>query len=339
MTRVSPDLKEMIEATAIDSVDRFLVAGSVIEVPPNVGKDGALNSLLASALYRHMYCRPSPQPMARVIDRRAARVFVEELSSANCGTGSWEPGWRIETIEPDGTLVVANQRDDLTLWAHPEQFSSANAPLGVGSIGRLHVGKELREMLPGYYTALGNADQSVADDGTSVETLRLYWHLTAEIAATWMRELTHRLNAANVAFRAKVLSVPVAYFRADAGVLYLARSDFGRTERLLPELHRTVARHLRPATPMFTKRLARGLAVAEDPGDGRSFGQHRCELVAEGLVRAFERGRTSAAARTDAVAQRFAEEGLDVTKPWLNSGSGQLYGWPSRRASANSGSR
>jgi hypothetical protein len=339
MTRVSTDLKELIEATAIDAVDRFRVASSVIEVPADVRGDGALSSLLANVLYRHMYCRPSAQLVAPVVDRRAARVFVDELSSANCGTGTWEPGWRIESIEPDGMLVVANQRDDLTVWARPEQFSARTAPASVGSSGRLHIGKELRELLPGYYTALGNADQPLADDGGRVEILRLYWHLTAEIAATWMRELTHGLNAADVAFRAKVLSVPAAYFRADAGVLYLSTSDFGRTQHLLLELHRTVAQHLRPATPMLTKRLARGLAAAEDPADGRSFGQHRCQLVAEGLLRAFERGRTSAAARTEVVARRFAEEGLDVTRPWLNPGSRQRYGWPSRRAPAKSGLR
>jgi hypothetical protein len=339
MPGFSSDLKEIIEATAIHSVDRFRVAGSVFDVPPDVGNGDALTSLLGNALYRRMYCRPAPQAVARVIDRRAARVFVDELSGANCGTGTWEPGWRIETIEPDGTLVVANQRYDLTLWAQPQQFCSPTEAVRVGSIGRLHVGKELREMLPGYYTALGDADQPVTDKGTPLEIIRLYWHLTAEIAATWMRGLTHRLNAADVAFRAKVLSVPAAYFRADAGVLYLARCDFDRTKPLLPELHRTVSPHLRPTTPMFAKRLARGLAVAEDPGDLRSFGQHRCELVADGLVRAFERGRTSAAARTDAVAERFAEEGLDVTRPWLNPGSGQRYVWPSSRAPGRSGPR
>jgi hypothetical protein len=339
MPGVSSDLKEIVDATAIQSVDRFLVAGLVFDVPPDVGNDGALTSLLANALYRHMYCRPAPQPVTRTIDRRAARVFVDELSSANCGTGTWEPGWRIEAIEPDGTLVVANQRDDLTLWAQPQQFCSANASVRAGDIGRLHVGKEWREMLPGYYTALGDADQPVTDNGTPAEVVRLYWHLTATIAPRWIRELTHRLNAADVAFRAKVLSVPATYFRADAGVLYLARRDFDRTKPLLSELHRTVSRDLRPTTPMFTKRLARGLAVAEDPGDGRSFGQHRCGLVADGLVRAFERGRTSAAARMDEVAKRFAEEGVDVTRPWLNPGSGQRYVWPSSRASARSGSR
>jgi len=339
MPSVSSDVSEIINATTIRSVDRFVVADSVCDVPSDVDGDVGLTSLLANALYRLMYCRPTTNSVARAIDTRAARVFVDELSSANCGTGTWEPGWRIETVEPDGTLVVANQRDDLTVWAQPWQFASANAARHAGILGRLHVGKELREMLPGYYTALGDADQPVTDGGTAVELVRIYWHLTADGAATWIRELTQRLNAAEIAFRAKVLSVPAAYFRADAGVLYLARPDFDRTKPLLPELHRSVSQHLRPATPMFTKRLARGLAVAEDPSGGRSFGQHRCEVIAEGLVRAFERGRASAAAQADEVANRFTEEGLDVTRPWLGPGSEERYVWPSSGATAQKGSR
>jgi len=100
----------------------------------------------------------------------------------------------------------------------------------------------------------------------------------------------------------------------------------------VPDLHRTVSTHLARRTPMFTKRLARGLAVAEDPGDGRSFGQHRCQLVAEGLVRAFENGTTALSDVSGAIAGRFAEEGLTITRPWLNAGSRGGYVWPSRQS-------
>jgi hypothetical protein len=103
---------------------------------------------------------------------------------------------------------------------------------------------------------------------------------------------------------------------------------------LLPGLHSAVAAGLRPTTPMFTKRVARGLAVAEDPGDGRSFGQHRCQLVAEGLVHAHEAGKTALADLTDAIAARFADEGLLVTRPWLNAGSRRLSAWPTGRSRA-----
>jgi hypothetical protein len=83
---------------------------------------------------------------------------------------------------------------------------------------------------------------------------------------------------------------------------------------------------------MFTRRLSPGLAVAEDPGDGRSFGQHRSELVADGLMRAFERESTALDDVVDAIASRFAEDGLAITRPWLNAGSRERYTWPTRLA-------
>ena len=221
----------------------------------------------------------------------------------------------------------------MTLWAQPEQFRPLEGTVAVGSAGRLRLAKELREMLPGYYTVLGDADQPADGNGSQGSILRFYWHLTAEIAPGWITELTHRFNAARVAFHAKVLSDPGAYLRADAGVLYVALADAAAAMALIPGLHRGVSASLRPTTPMFTKRLARGIAIAEDPGDGRSFGQYRCQLVAEGLVRAFQDGRTAAEDVTAAVAARFAEDGLLITRPWLNRGSRQRYGWPTQRMS------
>ena len=100
---------------------------------------------------------------------------------------------------------------------------------------------------------------------------------------------------------------------------------------LLPGLYDTVMSGLRRTTPMFTRRLAGGLAVAEDPGDGRSFGQHRCQLVAEGIVRAFAATKVGADEMTTAIAARFAEEGLTVARPWLSAGSRTAYAWPVRR--------
>jgi hypothetical protein len=96
---------------------------------------------------------------------------------------------------------------------------------------------------------------------------------------------------------------------------------------LLPELHRATRDGLRESTPMLTKRLAPGLAVAEDPGDGRSFGQHRCQLIAEGLVRAFGAPTAPLSARLQAVIDRFADEGLSSTTPWLKPGSPDIYRW------------
>jgi hypothetical protein len=326
MPTVSRDIAEIVDATSIESGSRLVVAGSPHELPAN-GDPDELRSVLASVLYQRLYSRPTPHQPAAARDLRAARVFVDRLSAANCGTGCWEPGWTVEAINADGTLAVGNRSHELTFWAQPEEFRPQDGVTGPGAEGRLRVGKELRELLPGYYTALGDADPPGADQG-SADVVRVYWHLTAEAAPVWIRELTQRFNDAGISFRAKVLNSPAAYFRADAGVLYLPGPHFPSARRLLPDLHHAVAQHLRPTTPMFTKRLAGGLAVAEDPGDGRSFGQDRCALVADGLLDAARRGSNNAPARVAMIAERFAEAGLDVARPWLGAGSRQRYTWP-----------
>ncbi len=334
MSGSAADLRQMVGAVTIRSPTSFSVGEDTLELPAGEAGGGdpargrLLTDRLASALYRGLYCRPQRGHALAPAGHRAARSFMERLSEANSGRGTWEPGWVIRAVEADGALVVHKQTDDLTLWARPSQFRPRSGAAAPGEVGRLWLGKELREMLPGYYMALGDADQEDHDPQTPPSTVRFYFHLAASGAELWVRELTGRLNAASVPFHAKLHSDPAMYVRADAAVLYVSRNDLARTMAILPEVHVAVTRHLRSSTPIFTKRLARGLAVAEDPGDGRSFGQHRCGLVAEALVRHFETGGTTARGAATAVVARFAEAGLDAKRPWLNAGSPDAYEWP-----------
>jgi hypothetical protein len=346
MPSSAAELRQVIGAVTIRSATSFSVGGDTLDLPPGVPGDGfdggsatLLTARLAEVLYRRLYCRPDRGRAVAPSGHRAVRSFVERLSEANSGRGTWEPGWVVSAVERDGTLVVHKRTDDLTLWARPEQFHVGSGEVGPGAMGRLRLGKELREMLSGYYMVLGDADQDDHDPASPPAVVRFYWHLAADGAELWVRELTGRFNHAAVPFHAKLQSDPTMFLRADSAVLYVAKNDLARVMEILPELHAGVARHLRVSTPIFTKRLARGLAVAEDPGDGRSFGQHRCGLVAEALVRHFEAGRTSARAAVHAVVARFTEVGLDPDRPWLNAGSPDCYAWPSptkRRAAQRS---
>jgi hypothetical protein len=334
MLHVTRDLRDIIEAVAIHGGKSITVCDEPAATLSREGGTEAVSLPLAKALYRLLYCRPLQRTNGHGSDTRATRIFIDALSRANSGTGSWQPGWMITSVEDDGSLAVQRPGDDLIVWARRHEFRPDRVGLGIGCAGRLRLGKELREMLPGYYTVLGEADQRGDNTDSGNGIIRFYWHLTADAARLWIRELTRLFNGADVAFHAKVLNDPGAYIRADAGVLYVARTDLTEAMALLPDLHRAVSPLLRETTPMFTMRLTSGLAVAEDPGDGRSFGEHRCRLVAEGLARAFKADRSGPHELADSVAARFAEDGLDITRPWLNRDSREHYAWP--RASSPS---
>jgi hypothetical protein len=56
-----------------------------------------------------------------------------------------------------------------------------------------------------------------------------------------------------------------------------------------------------------------------------SFGWHRCELVADAIVDAYEHGTGTLEQRVDRVAQRFRQEGLSLDAPYLNADSADRY--------------
>jgi type III HopA1-like effector protein len=59
---------------------------------------------------------------------------------------------------------------------------------------------------------------------------------------------------------------------------------------------------LRREVPLFTKPVAAGLGMAEDPANGMSFGQHRCHLIALAAWISFTRGESTLDARASTLA-------------------------------------
>ena len=79
----------------------------------------------------------------------------------------------------------------------------------------------------------------------------------------------------------------------------------------------TLASRLRPRIPAFTLALAPGVGLAESPATGESFGEHRCGLLADGIVGADEHGVASGAARVEAVIESLAASGVKIDAPYL----------------------
>jgi hypothetical protein len=238
--------------------------------------------------------------------------FVEQLAAANAGRGCLETGWHL--LGRDGARAVAT-RGGPALW-----LDAAAVEAGAGVAVRLP--RDLPAISPGYYMALG--DRPLPPPAAE-PLVRFYWHVDAAGAVRLMALLTARLNGAGLPFRLKVVNDPREFGPCDAAVLYTRQADYAAVAGIAHEIYPDVVAHLGAAVPALTHRLAPGLGLAEDPGQGESYGLHRCMLLAEGLVRAYESGIRDPGTRLGAIAQRFVEAGLDLDRPYLRAGSTAAY--------------
>jgi lantibiotic modifying enzyme len=121
---------------------------------------------------------------------------------------------------------------------------------------------------------------------------------------------------------------PTKLDRTDGVVLYVARRFMPVVLRLIALLAPELQQRLRPAVPLFSKPLLPGLGAADDPGTSESFGQVRSRLVADGIVDAWQQGRSSPQERYEAVLARFLRSGLSPIRPHLAPGLTDLYVLP-----------
>ena len=122
-------------------------------------------------------------------------------------------------------------------------------------------------------------------------------------------------------FQFKCFAGTTLFVRCDAAVLYFAKRHYAIVREIAADVRDACAAELHPAVPAFTKRVAPGIGLGEDPVTGESFGGLRCRLVAEGLWDGLLTDRPG----VEAVRARFEACGIPLDKPYLNPGSVDLY--------------
>jgi hypothetical protein len=291
-------------------LSRALTAGLAPESAREVLIDG-----LQNVLYRSFYTQGRPVPVSLSgAPRRVDEAFVEALSQANHGRGGWEPGWRVEKVE----LGIAHvERDGLRTRIPVSDCRGAGVSVSVRRA------KESVASSPGFYMALGDIEPGA---GTDRIEERVYFNVRADGAAHLVAGCTRLLNDAAIPFDLKVIDHPGSVSRCDAAVLYLDPGGFRRARDLLRTIVETCAPHLYGDPPAFARPLAPGVAVGEHATSlGGSFGTSRCRLLAEAIAVAYEHGAHRLPDRLEAVADRFAEVGLDIDSPYLAPGSAGRY--------------
>ena len=285
-------------------------------------------------LYEHCYIRPTPQ--ARVApDDGAVHAFRLALSTANSGRGTWEAGWVVESTGPIWHLVMSPYQ---VRFSVPHTRVRSARRLEAGAACEVRVPKERRNLYPGYYFMVGDEPWPLADGGHA-PPVRVYWNVTSAVAPRLVAGLSTHLNRNGIPFWAKARDTPDGHGRADSAVLYLPIASFEQAGSDLAAVAAELESELMPAVPMFTLPVAPGVGVAEDPLNGLSFGQHRCELVARALWKGYGEQEAGWRSRYELIAREFRAEGLDVARPHLSAGSEDRYRLPGRGFAITASSR
>lgn len=323
------ELSQILGHIRFEPPDEFDFSGGMPEAAQSVAL--GVPTRLQHWLYQNCYCNrlaadilPSPSPNAT-----PTKNLVAELSQANSGLDAWDSGWEISELLPNGQVRARKREVDRDFW--PGEFITTEGP-GLAPRTGMHLKaffpKESAHMQPGFYFAFGN---SAEEEFEELSIVRFYWAIESSGAAALLQEITGRLSRFQVPFRLKMPVDASFYNRLDAAVLYVNKRFYQITSVLLARVHQAVSDHLLLDTPLFTKRLAAGLGLAEDPGNGESFGMHRCRLLAEAISAAYispDQTATPAGNVLDTVVRQLERAGVRADAPYLNAGSVDQYPFP-----------
>jgi hypothetical protein len=253
--------------------------------------------------------------------------FYDRLHDSNQGQGYFDSGWLTIELENDGYLVVS--KGGLSLHINPEKHlqPAERSP---------ELGQEVSILLPqnlvqnGFYMAVGSAGPNEHSDlEQNSETVRVYFDLSPEGAVSVMTNLTQRLNKIAVPFIFKALYNPDDYVRYDSAVLYFQKHEYPTVYPVLQAVYLEERSHFKAEIPLFTKQLAPGLGLAEEPdrkfSEQESFGTHRCQILANGLLETWSSENDSPQKRMDAILQNFSLMQVDLQCPYLNANSEDIY--------------
>ncbi|MBE8988321.1 T3SS effector HopA1 family protein [Nostoc sp. LEGE 12450] len=253
--------------------------------------------------------------------------FYERLHQSNSGKGYFDPGWSVLREETNGNLVV--NKGGLRLHIERDKHLQTGEQAAV-------VGDSVAIKLPknrvqnGFYMAVSNVGfNRIENAENQAVTVRIYFNVTPEGAVVVMDHLTQQLNDLVIPFSFKMLYNPKEYQRYDSGVLYFHQRDYEVVRKVLKTIYQENQSHFKPEIPLFTKQLAPGVGLAEEPDQKfavqESFGMNRCQIVANGLLTAWYQEDNSIEGRMKAILEQFSSLGIELQSSYLNVNSKDIY--------------
>jgi hypothetical protein len=269
---------------------------------------------LADRIYTSWYAAP-------LTSADAPADLPDDLASmfraAHAGGDRWDSGWLVEQAVPGGGVAVARGTERRVL-DRCDYLDPARPGIvaGLGATVLAPARRDFLDVTAGWWYTHHAGWALDAPDGRLV---RAYWNVGADAAALLVQHVSSRLLDSDVRWMLKCAVQRESYTRADVAILFLPSDELELLQSVVDEVREAIAPVLRAGTPPLTLRVGRGVAVADDPGTGESFGEHRCRLIAEGILAAPSRERQPAA-----IAERFLEEGVPPDRPYVAAAARSL---------------
>jgi hypothetical protein len=233
------------------------------------------------------------------------------LRAVHAEASRFDPGWVVLSGDADGCLQVG--RGEAVRSLRPGDYLSPMRP-GVPPAPGEMVAVTGRYDWTDQQTGFWFAQRPTEGPGSPLA--RAYLNMRLDGIAAVIERVTGAMRDAEVAYTLKVPWRPEAFGRVDTLVVYHARPDGPRVEALLCALHPTIRGALDPRTPPLARRVADGLAVADDPGDGHSFGESRSHAIAPAAIALARMRPTSRDEAIARLSEGLRDAGIDPMRPW-----------------------
>ena len=266
---------------------------------------------LADAIYTAWYARPASVEKVATDPPLHRLSLTSGLRAAHPRSKGFSPGWIVLACDATGAVrAMSGQR---MRWLRPGEYvleSRPGVPPAPGEqisvIDRLdHVDPERRL----WWTY--SPDEPVPPIG------RIYANVRAATAAHAIDIFIRTLMSAGVSYQAKIPELAEAIRRVDSLVIYHSRRDRPAVLDALGGAQEQLSRLLDDESPPLTCSIAPGLSWADDPGDGKSFGQSRCSALATAVAGEPVWNSQTVYERLGVLCSGLMQAGIDPEQPWL----------------------
>jgi HopA1 effector protein family len=251
--------------------------------------------------------------------------IVKQLQLNNSSLGYHDPNWVVTKFETDGAIAVTKNSLMIHIIAS-EHLAPQYHNCKIGDSVEVIMPKE--RFLDGFYMSIGNrGGQQACQKSPSI--VRIYFNTTVNGSSLLMNKLTVRLNEMAIPFSFKLPYDSSNYYRYDTGVLYFSERDYLAVHQVLNGIYPLIKQYLEEETPLFTKAIAPGIGLAEEPNfhfeNNDSFGLNRCHIITQALFKAYDDSVVDVEEKLDLITSEFNYFDVSLAKAFLNKNSLDNY--------------